>query len=191
MTESVLPTRLLDGVELPATGTWKVDPGHAEVGFVGRHFMLTKVRGRFTGVDGAVEIAEDPAASKVSVTIDMASVTSGDQSRDDHLKSDDFFGVANYPTATFVSSNVHWEGTTGSMTGDLTIKGVARSVTLTIDYLGYALDPWDNHRAVFSAKGRINREDWGLTWNMPLARGGLLVSKEIDLELEVELIYGS
>jgi polyisoprenoid-binding protein YceI len=189
MTESVLPTRVLDGVELPCAGTWKIDPGHAEVGFVGRHFMLTKVRGRFTGVDGGVEIAENPADSRVSVTIDMTTVYSGDQTRDDHLRSVDFFDVANNPTATFVSTAVRWEGDGGLMTGDLTIKGVSNPVTLIVDYLGYALDPWDNHRAVFSARGRINREDWGLTWNMPLTKGGLLVSKEIDLELEVELIY--
>ncbi|UQS23977.1 YceI family protein [Amycolatopsis thermalba] len=189
MTGSVMPTRRLGDVELPAAGTWKIDPGHAEVGFVGRHFMLTKVRGRFTGVDGAVEVAENPADSKVSVTIDMASVNSGDQARDDHLRSADFFDVDGNPTAAFTSTEVRWEGSGGSMTGDLTIKGVTRPVTLSIDYLGYAQDPWDNHRAVFSARSRINREDWGLTWNMPLAKGGLLVSREIDLEFEVELIY--
>ncbi|GHE89605.1 polyisoprenoid-binding protein [Amycolatopsis deserti] len=189
MTGSVTPTRRLGDVELPAAGTWRIDPGHAEVGFVGRHFMLTKVRGRFTAVDGVVEVAENPADSKVSVTIEMASVHSGDQARDDHLRSADFFDAESNPTATFTSTEVRWEGNGGSMTGDLTIKGVTRPVTLTVDYLGYAQDPWDNHRAVFSARGRINREDWGLTWNMPLAKGGLLVSKEIDLELEVELIH--
>ncbi|MGI6876067.1 YceI family protein [Amycolatopsis sp. 3B14] len=189
MTGSTTPTRRLGEVELPAAGTWRIDPGHAEVAFVGRHFMLTKVRGRFTGVDGAVEIAENPADSKVSVTIDMASVHSGDQARDDHLRSADFFDVPAHPTATFVSGDVRWDGSRGSMTGELTIKGVTRPVTLAVDYVGYAQDPWDNHRAVFSARGRLNREDWGLTWNMPLARGGLLVSKEIDLELEVELVY--
>ncbi|NIH81641.1 YceI family protein [Amycolatopsis viridis] len=189
MTESVIPTRVLEGVELPAAGTWRIDPGHAEVAFIGRHFMLTKVRGRFTAVDGAVEVAENPADSRVSVTIEMASVNSGDQARDDHLRSADFFDVESNPVATFVSTGVRWEGNGGSMTGDLTIKGVTKPVTLTVDYLGYAQDPWDNHRAVFSARGRINREDWGLTWNMPLAKGGLLVSREIDLELEVELIH--
>jgi polyisoprenoid-binding protein YceI len=188
MIESVTATRMVGGVELPIAGSWRIDPGHAEVGFVGRHFLLTKVRGRFTGVEGAVEFADDPAASRVSVVIDMSSVTSGDDARDTHLRSADFFDVENHKEATFVSTAVTWHGTNGTMTGDLTIKDVTRSVTLEIDYLGYALDPWDNHRAVFSAKGRLDREDWGLTWNMPLAKGGLLVSKEIDIELEVELI---
>src|SRR4051812_28881827 len=188
MTQAANATRALDGVELPAAGTWTVDPGHAEVGFVGRHFMLTKVRGRFTGVEGAVHIAEDPADSTLSVLIDMASVNSGDNARDDHLRSADFFDVANHPTATFTSTGVTWGGVDGTLTGELTIKGVTRPVTLAVSYIGHARDPWDNDRAVFSARGAVDREAWGLTWNMPLARGGLLVSKEIDLELEIELI---
>jgi polyisoprenoid-binding protein YceI len=188
VTRASAATRVLGGAELPAAGLWKVDPGHAEVAFVGRHFLLTKVRGRFTGVDAEVCIGEDPAASTVTVTIDMASVHSGDGTRDSHLRSSDLFDVANHPTATFRSTAVAWDGTSGTLTGDLTIKGVTKPVTLTVGYLGYAEDPWGNDRAVFSARGRINREDWGVTWNMPLARGGLLVSTEIDLELEVELI---
>jgi polyisoprenoid-binding protein YceI len=188
MTETAAVTRTVAGVEVPVAGTWKVDPGHAEVGFVGRHFMLTRVRGRFTGVDGTVQIGDNPQDSKVQVTIDMASVSSGDETRDTHLKSADFFDVDNHGTATFESTSVDWQGQSGTMTGELTIKKMSRPVTLEIDYVGYACDPWNNHRAVFSAKGRINREDWGLTWNMPLAKGGLLVSKEIELVLEVELI---
>lgn len=187
MSETTAPTRVIDGVEVPAAGTWKVDPGHADVAFVGRHFMLTKVRGRFTGIDGTVVVAEDPAASTVSVTIDMTSVNSGDETRDNHIRSADLFDVENHPTATFTSTEVTWTGNGGSMTGELTIRGVAKPVTLTVDYLGYAEDPWGNRKAVFSARGKINREDWGMSWNMPLARGGLLVSKEIELELDVEL----
>ncbi|WP_051385508.1 YceI family protein [Actinokineospora inagensis] len=181
--------RVLGGVELPVAGTWKVDPGHAEVGFVGRHFMITKVRGRFTGVDGVVTVAEQPEESSVEVTIDMTTVSSGDKTRDDHLRSDDFFDVANHPTATFTSTSVSWIGAGGVLEGDLTIKGVSRSVSLKVEHLGVVADPWGNNRAVFSAKGRINREDWGLTWNMALEAGGILVSKEIDLELEVELVH--
>jgi polyisoprenoid-binding protein YceI len=149
--------------------------------------MLTKVRGRFTGVEGTVIVGEDPKDSTVSVTIDMTTVNSGDDTRDDHLRSADLFDVQNHPTATFQSTEVRWDGSTGVVTGELTINGVTKPVELTVDYLGYAEDPWGNRKAVFSARGRINREDWGITWNMPLARGGLLVSKEIDLELEVEL----
>lgn len=188
MTTASAVTRTVDGHEVPIAGTWQIDPGHAEVGFVGRHFMLTKVRGRFTGIEGSVVVAENPSESRVTVNIDMSSVNSGDETRDNHLRSEDFFDVANHGTATFVSDSVVWNGNSGSMTGNLTIKGTARPVTLQLSYVGYARDPWDNDRAVFSARGRVNREDWNLTWNMPLANGGLLVSKEIDLEIEVETI---
>lgn len=175
-------------IERPAAGVWKVDPGHAEVGFVGRHLGLTKVRGRFTGVSGLVVIGDDPADSSVDVTIDMASVSSGDQSRDDHLRSADLFDVEHHPTATYRSTAVSFDGRGGTIDGELTIKGITRPVRLDAEYVGQAIDPWGNERAVFSARSRINREDWGLTWNMLLEAGGLLVSKEITLEIEVELI---
>jgi polyisoprenoid-binding protein YceI len=183
--------RTINGIELPASGVWTIDPGHAEVGFVGRHFGLTKVRGRFTGVAGTVTIGETPADTTVEVTIDTASVNSGDQSRDDHLRSVDFFDVDRFPTATFRSIAVTVDGHHASLEAELAIKGVARPVTLDVEYLGHAADPWGNDRAVFSASATINREDWGLTWNMLLEAGGLLVSKEIKLEIEVELIRAS
>jgi len=170
------------------TGTWKVDPGHAEVGFVGRHFGLTKVRGRFVGVDGTVVVASDVEQSTVEVVIDTASVNSGDDTRDNHLRSADMFDVAVHPTAIFRSTTLHVDGDRGRMDGTLTIKGVARPVTLDVELLGVAVEPSGAQRLVFSARGRINREDWGLTWNVVLEAGGLLVSKEITLEIEVELV---
>lgn len=182
------PTRTVDGVELPAAGVWSIDPGHAEVGFVGRHFGLTKVRGRFTGIEGTVTIGDDPEDSHVEVRIDMRTVTSGDQTRDDHLRSADLFDVDNHPSATFRSTRVEVVSTSGALDGELTIKGITRPVRLSVDYLGHAHDPWGNERAVFTARGEINRTDWGLTWNMLLETGGLLVSKEITLELELELV---
>ncbi len=181
-------TRTIAGVDLPAAGVWKVDPAHAEIAFVGRHFMLTKVRGRFTGVDGTVTVADDPAATVVEATIDMASVSSGDQARDDHLRSPDFFDVERWPTAEFRSTDLSWDGRRGTLTGDLTIKGATRPVTLEVGYLGAVTDPWGGERAVFDATGRIDREDWGLTWNIVLEAGGVVVSKQIDLEFHVELI---
>lgn len=181
-------TRSVSGNEYPAPGRWTIDPGHAEVGFVGRHFGLTKVRGRFTGVAGRADIAEDITDSTLMVTIDMATVHSGDVTRDDHLRSADLFDVEAHPQATFRSTSIAVDGTTGTVTGELTIKDVTRSVSLEVHYVGHAKDPWDNDRAVFSASTTINREDWGLTWNMLLEAGGLLVSKEIRLEIEVELI---
>jgi polyisoprenoid-binding protein YceI len=183
------PTRMVDGVEGPAPGDWVIDPGHAEVAFVGRHFMLTKVRGRFRGVEGIVHVAEDPDETTVEVTIDMASVDSGDDTRDEHLRSADLFDVANHPVATFQGTARDWVGTSGRLAGDLTIKGVTRPVVLDVEYVGYATDPWGGQRAVFSAAGRLNREDWGIGWNMVLDSGGLLVSKEIRLELEIETVY--
>lgn len=181
-------TRTVAGTEYPAPGRWTIDPGHAEVGFVGRHFGLTKVRGRFTGVTGHADIGEDITDSALVVTIDMATVHSGDDTRDDHLRSADLFHVEAHPQATFRATSITADGTTGTVTGDLTIKGVTRPVALEVEYVGQAKDPWDNDRAVFSASTTINREDWGLTWNMLLEAGGLLVSKEIRLEIEVELI---
>lgn len=181
-------TRHIGEVELPAPGTWTVDPGHAEVAFIGRHFGLTKTRGRFTGVEGTVEIAEDVTESEIHVTIDTTSVSSGSDARDEHLRSDDLFAVEAFPTATFHSTSIDAAGSSGTVTGELTIKDVTRPVTLDVSYLGSAIDPWDNQRAVFSASTRINRDDWGVGWNMVLDTGGLLVSKEIAIEIEVELI---
>jgi len=186
--DDVAPDAVPAVAELPAPGIWTIDPGHAEVGFVGRHFGLTKVRGRFTRVEGAVTFAAEPSRSTVEVTIDMASVRSGDRARDDHLRSPDFFDVEQHPTATFRSTSATVDGTRATVVGDLTIKGVTRAVRLDVVVVGQADDPWGNRRAVLSAQGTINREDWGLTWNMVLEAGGLLVSREIRLEIEVELI---
>jgi polyisoprenoid-binding protein YceI len=175
-------TRMIDGIELPAVGTWSIAPGHAEVAFVARSFGLSKTRGRFTGVDGTVQVAADPTESTVDVTIDMASVESGSARRDNHLRSADFFDVDNHPTAHFRSTEITMDGMHGTVTGDLTIKGVTRPAVLDVAYLGYARDPSDNDRAVFSATATVNRGEWGVRWGSPL------VSKQVNLEIEVELI---
>ncbi len=188
MTTAAPAVRTVQGIALPAPGTWEIDPGHAEVAFIGRHLLFTKVRGRFRGVQGAVTVAEDPADSRVAVTIDMASVDSGDRTRDDHLRSPDLFDVERHPTATFTSTAVRWTGTTGTVEGDLTIVGVTRPVTLDVVFAGAVRDPWGQDRAVFSASAQIDREDWGLTWNMALEAGGVLVSRDIRLEIEVETV---
>ena len=181
-------TRLVGGTELPAAGTWQIDPGHTEVAFIGRHFMLTRVRGRFTALSGAIRIGDDPRDSTAEVTIDMTSVDSGSEARDEHLRSADFFDAARYPTATFSGRAARWHGSHGQLTGELTIRDIGRPVSLDVEYLGFAADPWGGHRAVFAAAGTVNREDWDLTWNMPLDNGGLLVSKEIRIEIEMEAV---
>lgn len=180
------PTRDVDGIELPAAGTWRIDPGHAEVGFVGRHLVFTKVRGRFRGVSGVIHVAEDPDATTVEVEIDMSSVESGSDQRDEHLRSEDLFDVDRYPRATFRGEASGWAGRSGALAGALTIKDVTKPVVLDVEYHGFVRDPWGGDRIVFSASTTIDREDWGVTWNMPLDAGGLLVSKEIRIELELE-----
>jgi polyisoprenoid-binding protein YceI len=189
MTTAVIATRTVAGTILPVPGVWDLDPGHTEVAFIGRHFMLTKVRGWFTGVTGAITVAEDPAASTVEVTIDMATVESGNPTRDEHLRSADLFDVGTFPVATFRSTAIDWQGTTGHMTGDLTIRDVTREVTFEVTYEGYARDPWGADRAVASARTTLNREDFGITWNMALETGGILVSKEVQLEINLEAVY--
>jgi polyisoprenoid-binding protein YceI len=182
-------TRLVDGTELPAPGRWQIDPGHTELAFIGRHFMLTRVRGRFTGVSGTIEVAEDPSDTTVDVTIDMTSVTSGNEARDEHLRSADFFDVEHYPTAAFSATASGWRGARGVLAGVLTLRGITRPVTLQAEYLGYAADPWGGHRAVFTAAGTVDREDWGLAWNLPLDGGGFVLSREIRLEIELEAVF--
>lgn len=171
-----------------APGPWAIDPGHAHVGFVGRHFGLTKVRGRFTGVEGTIVIHDDISRSTVDVVIDMSTLGSGDASRDEHLRSSDFFDVADHPTGRFRSTGISVRGDQGTIVGELTLKGVTRPVTLDARFLGAVRDPWGGERAIFSAAATVDREEWGLTWNMLLESGGLLVSKRIRLEIEVELV---
>ena len=182
------PTRTLDGHVLPGPGVWDIDPGHTDLAFVGRHFMVAKVRGRFTDVTGRVVIAPQMSDSTVEVTIGMASVESGSADRDDHIRSADLFDVERYPTATFVSRSVDWSGTSGTVHGDLTIHGVTRRVPLIVSFEGYVPDPWGGHRAIFSARTAVNREEFGITWNMALEAGGLLVSKDVRIEIELETV---
>ena len=187
---TITATRVVDGVLLPAPGTWQIDPGHADVAFTGRHFMVTKVRGRFTEVSGTVTIGEDMRDSRVEVVIGMASVESGSATRDEHLRSAELFDVERFPEATFRSVEVEWSGSRGVVLGDLTIHGVTRRVPLEVTFEGHARDPWGGERAVFSAETRINREDFGVSWNMALEAGGVLVSKEVSISIDVETVLG-
>ena len=152
--------------------------------------MITKVRGRFTDVTGSVRFADDPTDSSVEVVIGMASVDSGNATRDEHLRSAELFDVASYPQARFTSTRVEWNGSGGVVHGDLTIHGVTREVPLQVSYEGSARDPWGNERAIFSARTTIDRTDFGIAWNMALEAGGLLVSTEIRIEIEIETVRG-
>ena len=190
-TTSTAPTRTHDGQVIPAAGVWEIDPGHTDLAFTGRHFMVTKVRGRFTDVSGRVVIAHDMADSSVEVDIDMASVESGSQVRDDHIRSADLFDVENHPAAHFRSTSVQWRGDRGTVHGDLTIHGVTRRVPLDVSFEGHVRDPWGGDRAIFSARTRLNREDFGITWNQALEAGGLLVSKEIQIDINLETVLSA
>ena len=190
-TTSTAPTRTHDGQVIPAAGVWEIDPGHTDLAFTGRHFMVTKVRGRFTGVSGRVVIAHDMADSSVEVDIDMASVESGSQVRDDHIRSADLFDVENHPAAHFRSTSVQWRGDRGTVHGDLTIHGVTRRVPLDVVFEGHVRDLWGGDRAVFSARTRVNREDFGITWNQALEAGGLLVSREVQIDINLETVLSA
>lgn len=187
-THAIHPTRTVNGQTLPAAGRWEIDPGHAEVAFTGRHFMITKVRGRFVDVRGSVSIADDFELSSVEVTIGMASVASGSEVRDEHLRSAELFDVERFPEATFRSTRVAWRGTRGTVSGDLTIHGVTRQVELAVSYEGYVRDPSGNDRAIFSASTEVNREDFGVSWNVVLEAGGVLVSRDIQISIDIETV---
>ena len=170
-------------------GTYAIDPAHTEVGFVARHAMVTKVRGYFRAVEGAITVADDFAASSVSATMKVDSVDTGNGDRDGHLKSADFFDAENTPEITFVSTGIKdVKGDEFTLVGDLTIKGITKPVELEAEFNGAATDPFGNARIGFSAETEVEREDWGLTWNAALETGGVLVSKKIKLTLDISAI---
>jgi polyisoprenoid-binding protein YceI len=183
------PTRTVNDEVIPAPGVFTLDPAHSHVGFSVRHMMIAKVRGRFTGFTGTLTVAEDPTQSSVEVEVDLASVDTHDEQRDGHLRSPDFFDVENYPKMTFRSTNVRINGGDSfRLDGELDLHGVTQPVSLDVVYDGVGQDPWGNQRVGFSATGEINREDFGLTWNQPLAQGGVMVGKAVRLELDTEFV---
>ena len=173
-----------------ATGTYAIDPTHSRIGFVARHAMVTKVRGSFNEFTGTGYFdAENPAASRLELTIEAASIDTRNADRDGHLRSNDFFDMETFPQITFASTAVDQvDDTTFRVTGDLTIKGVTKPVTVDFDYEGTAVDPFGNHRLGLDGSVVINRKDWGVTWNAPLEAGGVLVSDKVTLEFEVSAI---
>ena len=173
----------------PAAGTYALDPSHSVVTFAARHLMVSKVRGRFEVISGTVTIADDTALSAVDATIDAASVNSGDAKRDEHLRADDFFGVADFPTITFRSTAVddHGDGTF-TLTGDLTIRDATRPVVLEGEYLGTTQAPWGSTVIGFTAETEVSRKQWGLDWNAALETGGVVVGDKVKLTIDVEAV---
>jgi polyisoprenoid-binding protein YceI len=169
-------------------GTWAIDASHSRLGFEARHAVVTKVRGSFTNFDGTIVVSDSLTDSAVSVTARLDSVDTGSADRDGHLKSADFFDVANTNDMTFTSTSIAPAADGFIVTGDLTIRGVTKPLTLDVELGGIATDPFGNVRAGFEGKGEISRKDFGLTWNVALEAGGVLVSDTIKLQLDISAI---
>jgi polyisoprenoid-binding protein YceI len=182
MTSTTTSTR----AAAPASGVWKFDPMHSALTITARHLMVTKVRGTFEDIDVEIVVAEDPAESRVEVVAQAASVTTGAADRDGHLRSADFLDVENHPTITFRSTSITPYGEGWKLTGDLTIRDVTKPVTFDLSFDGSAQDPYGNTKAALSAVGEIDREEWGLTWNVPLEGGGVLVSRRFGVEFDIQ-----
>ncbi|MGB7340767.1 MAG: YceI family protein [Phototrophicaceae bacterium] len=167
---------------------WNIDTTHSSADFTVRHMMVTNVRGSFSNIDGVINFdPANPAASSVDVTIDVNSINTGVNDRDNHLRSGDFFDIATYPNITFKSTNVEVTGDdSAKVTGDLTIRDVTKTVVLDVDFLGQGGSPFGDTRAGFEATTKIDREAFGLTWNQALEAGGVLVGKDIKIVLDVQ-----
>jgi polyisoprenoid-binding protein YceI len=172
------------------TGTYTFDPAHSRIGFVARHAMVTKVRGSFNEFEGSARLdGDNPSNSSVELTIEVASVDTRNAQRDGHLRTNDFFDAPTFPQITFRSTSVKHVGEADfEVTGDLTIKGVTKSITLPLEYTGTATDPFGNQRVGFEGSVVVNRKDWGINWNAPLEAGGVLVGDKVTLEFEISAI---
>ena len=183
--------REIEGQAVPQSGRWQLDAAHSSVGFSVRHLGLSKVRGEFTDFTADIIVGERPEDSQVTAAIQAASIDTRESQRDGHLRSADFLDVETYPTLQFASTGIrHAGGDVWQVDGDLTIRDVTRPVTLDVTFEGAAQDPTqgDADKAAFTGRTRINREDFGLTWNMAMETGGWLVGKEITIEIEVEAL---
>ena len=173
-----------------ATGTWSIDPSHTRIGFAAKHAMVTTVRGQFNAFTGTLVLdGGSPYRSTATVEIDASSFVSGNEDRDDHVKSADFLDVQAYPTLTFEATSVRASGVdTFVMAGDLTIRGTTRPVEIAAELEGVSTDPFGNDRIGFTKTTRISRKDFGLTWNVALEAGGVLVSDKVTISLDVSAI---
>ncbi len=182
-------TRHVNGVTLPTRGTFVLDQSHTQIGFVARHLMVSKVRGRFTDYEGAIVVADDPSESSVEVIIQAASINTNDVSRDNHVRTNDFLAVAEYPTLTFRSTKVELSPTGAwKVHGDLAVRGVTRPIVLDVEFEGVIQDPWGNQRLGFTASAEIDRNEFGVSFNAALETGGFVVSPKVKLEIEAEAV---
>ena len=177
-------------VQIPGyiAGTWAIDPVHSEVSFVVRHMMVSKVRGRFDTFEGTIVTAEDPLASSVTASVDLSSINTGQEQRDAHIRSADFFEVEKHTHMTFASTGIRAEGDHFLLDGDLSIKGVTKPVTFKLEVNGFGPDAYGGTRAGFSATTEINRHDFGVSFNGPIpgVPGGVAVSDKVTINLEAE-----
>jgi polyisoprenoid-binding protein YceI len=180
MTTSTAPT--------VAAVAYRIDPAHSLVELSARHMMFTTVKGRFTGLSGSIVHASDEPASSVEAEIDTATLTTGDDQRDQHLRSADFLDVEHFPTITFKSRRIEGSGEHFNVIGDLTIHGATREVTLATTFNGTAKNPWGKELAGYTAQLEINRKDFGLNWNVALEAGGVLVSDKVKIVLEIQAV---
>ena len=188
-TETTTLTRTVDGTELPVPGTYQLDASHTNVGFVVRHLMVSKVRGSFREVSGTVVIGEDPSQSSVEVEVNLESIDTRDAKRDEHLRSADFFNTDANKTMTFRSTSVRPSGGgVWQVTGDLTIAGVTKPIELAVEFEGAALSPWGSASIGFHASGKLNREDFGITYNAALETGGVMIGKDVTIDIDAEAI---
>jgi len=172
------------------TGTYTIDTAHSRIGFVARHAMVTKVRGAFNDFEGTAVIdGAQPENSSANVTLQVASIDTRNEQRDGHLRTNEFLDAETYPTITFASTGIaHEGGNDFVVTGDLTIKGITKSISFPLEFQGIVKDPWGNDRVGFEGGVVINRKDWGVSWNAALETGGVLVSDKITLEFEISAI---
>jgi polyisoprenoid-binding protein YceI len=189
MTTKPAVTRTIQGREVPAPGHYLIDPSHSSLQIIARHLMISKVRGHFDAFTGSIVIAEEPTESRVEAVVQASSIDTGDSQRDEHLRSADFLDVEHHPEIRFRSTHVRpkpndkWE-----VSGDLTIRGLTRTIEMDVEYCGTMTDPWDNVRIAFLATGEVNREDFDITWNQALEAGGFMVGKGLRFECDVEAV---
>jgi polyisoprenoid-binding protein YceI len=188
-TSSPISSRDYNGVQIPVAGTYTLDPAHKRVGFVARHLMVSKVRGGFDDATATITVAENPLESSVTATIQAASITTRQEQRDGHLKSGDFLESEKYPTLEYRSTGVKsFSGNEFTVTGELTIKDVTVPVDLKVELEGVTVSPYGKIVFGFSAETEIDREAFGLTYNMALEAGGVMISKNIKIEIEGEAV---